>query len=259
MLIEKPGRNGSGVSKLNVYSGRLGTRERERSSVHAWMTDGRGQLRLRFLVGKRDYRWQYRRSGEKKWHVLREWDHEDIDVSYQPVGFGNDPDLLLVLKPHEGRIALWSEDLAADRSSKLVFARSDVDVGGSLRLGKYHRMVAVGYSTDRNHLHYFDERVEEITKKISAVFPGQEVMVAGESWDRRYYLVQVRGDRNPGTYYRFDASENQLGLITAQYPRVEGLELSAMEPMRYTARDGTSISGYLSFIFAKRSSQYGMV
>jgi len=75
------------------------------------MTDGRGNLRLRFLIGNRNYRWQYRLADENKWRPLHEREHAQIDDHYEPVGFGDDPSLLLVLKPHEGRLALWSEDL----------------------------------------------------------------------------------------------------------------------------------------------------
>jgi dipeptidyl aminopeptidase/acylaminoacyl peptidase len=246
VLIEKPDRGGSGVSKLDVYSGKLRTAERVRSSVYGWMTDGRGDPRLRFLIGDRDYRWQYRLVGEKKWRPLHEWEHADIEEAYQPIGFGDDPNLLLVLKPHQGRIALWSEDLARDREARVVFSHSEVDVGGSLRLGKFRRVVAIGYSTDRNHLHFFDPDIEKITDKIGVLFPGQEVTVADESWDRRFYLVHISSDTSPGSLYRFDTRVNQLALISAQYPKLEGVALSAMTPMRYEARDGTPIPGYLT-------------
>jgi dipeptidyl aminopeptidase/acylaminoacyl peptidase len=246
VLIEKPDRRGSGVSKLNIYSGSLKTAEGVRSSVYGWMTDGRGDPRLRFLIGERDYRWQYRLKNEKKWRPLHEWKHADIEEDYQPIGFGDDPNLLLVLKRHEGRIALWSEDLAGDREAKVVFAHSEVDVGGSLRLGKFRRVVAIGYSTDRNHLHFFDTDIEKITDKIGVSFPDQEVTIADESWDRRFYLVHIGSDTNPGSLYRFDARANELALISRQYPKLEGVALSVMKPMRYAARDGTAIPGYLT-------------
>jgi len=78
------------------------------------------------------------------------------------------------------------------------------------------------------------------------VFPDQEVRVVDESWDRRFYIVHVGSDRNPGAYYRFDAEKNQLVRIAPQYPKLDGVTLSPMKPMHYTARDGASIPGYLT-------------
>jgi dipeptidyl aminopeptidase/acylaminoacyl peptidase len=246
VLVGKPDRNGSGVSRLDIYSGALGTEERVRSSVRQWMTDGRGNPRLRFFMDDRECRWQYRLAGEKKWRLLRKWALTDVGSVYEPAGFGDDPNLLLVLKPHEGRVALWLEDLANERKSRVVFSHPDVDVGGALRLGKFRRMVAVGYSTDRDHLHFFDERTERIAGRSSASFPDQEVQIVDESWDRSFYIVHVGSDRNPGSYYRFDAGKSQLGLIAPQYPKLDGVTLSAMKPIHYTARDGTSIPSYLT-------------
>ena len=112
---------------------------------------------------EREVDWRYRIAAEKKWRPLHESKITDLRDIYQPVGFGSDPNQLLVFKPFEGRLALWSEDLANDRATQVVFSHPEVDVGGTLHLGKYKRMVAVGYSTDRNHLHFFDAQVEKIS------------------------------------------------------------------------------------------------
>ena len=88
-----------------------------------------------------------------------------LDHDYQPIGFGEDPDRLLVFKPHDGRLALWSVDLKGEEEDELVYSNSEVDVDGVEYLGKFRRMVAIGYSTDRPHLHFFDEAVEKISDK----------------------------------------------------------------------------------------------
>ncbi len=250
VLIQKPDQRGSGVSRLDTYSGSLKTEARTRSYVRQWMTDGRGNLRLRFFIKNREYRWQYRLAGEKKWRLLHERKHTDIDTFYEPAGFGDDPNRLLVRKPHEGRLALWSEDLSNQADSKVVFSHPEVDVDGALRLGKFRRMVAVGYSTDHDHLHFFDEGIERISGRLSSSFPGQEVRIVDESWDRRFHIVHVGSDQNPGAYYRFDAEKNQLAQIAPQYPKLDGVPLSPMQPMHYTARDGASIPGYLTLPFS---------
>ena len=38
------------------------------------------------------------------------------------------------------------------------------------------RMVAIGYSTDRPHLHFFDEVVEKISEKLLTHFEGEKAL-----------------------------------------------------------------------------------
>ena len=42
---------------------------------------------------------------------------------------------------------------------------------------------------------------------LTAYYPGKTVEVIDESWDRRYYIVHVESDRDPGVYYRFDVEK----------------------------------------------------
>jgi dipeptidyl aminopeptidase/acylaminoacyl peptidase len=245
VLVQMPSSKGSGISRLDIYSGRTSREKRIRDAVRRWMSDGRGTPRLYLHQTEYSIRWRYRHAGESEWRLLHESKATDLD-DYYPVGFGDDPNALLVIKPFESRLALWLEDLGDERTSRVVFSHPDVDVGGAIFIGRFRRMVAVGYSTDRSHLHFFDADVEQISDRISALFPGMSVNVVDESWDRSFYLVHVTGDRDPGAYYRFDVKKSQLVEISPQYPRLEDRPLSPMTPIHYEARDGTRIPAYLT-------------
>jgi dienelactone hydrolase len=248
VLIAKPGEGGTGVSRLDIYTGSESRKLSPRRSIRSWMSDGRGTVRLRRKLDERLTRWDYRLAGESSWHRLHESKHADYATAerYYPVGFGEDPNQLLVLKPHEGRLALWSEDLSQDQKSTLVFSHPEVDVGGVLGIGKFGRMVAVEYSTDRNHLHFFDAEVERLSARLRPLFPDQGVQIVDESWDRNFYIVHVGSQQNPGAYYRFDVGKRQLGPVSPQFPALDGVALASMTPIRYTARDDVEIPGYLT-------------
>ena len=53
-------------------------------------------------------------------------------------------------------------------------------------------------------------------------------------------------DHDPGIFYRFDVQKKQLLRIAAQYPLLESQSLASVEPIRYAARDGAEIPGYLT-------------
>jgi dipeptidyl aminopeptidase/acylaminoacyl peptidase len=237
---------GFSVRPVDIYSGNTGSPVETQSGFVNWISDGRGTPRLYRRMSENHIRWKFRRSGERKWRKLHKARSADLDDHYYPVGFGGNPDGLLVVKPHEGRFALWSVDLKGERDDEVVFSHPEADVGGVLVLGKFKRIVAVEYSTDRPHLHFFDEAVEKISRKLTAHFSGKTVEVIDESWDRRYYVVYVGSDRDPGIFYRFDAEKKKLLKISSQYPLLESRSLSPMKPIRYPARDGAEIPGYLT-------------
>ena len=149
------------LKPVDIYSGAMGSPVEKKSGNVHWVSDGRGSSRLYRYIGKNQIRWHYRRSGESKWRRLHKSKMTDLDDDYYPIGFGEDLDRLLVLKPHEGRLALWSEDLKGEKDAESVFSHPLVDVDDPRVLGKFRRIVAIGYSTDRPHLHFFDEAVEK--------------------------------------------------------------------------------------------------
>jgi dipeptidyl aminopeptidase/acylaminoacyl peptidase len=246
VLVVMPNNKGATLNPLDIYSGSTGSAIEKHAGFVHWITDGRGSPRLYRYMSEDQIRWSYRLSGKKKWHLLDKWKMTDLDHDFQPIGFGEDPDKLLVFKPHDGRSALWLVDLKEEEEDELVFSSPEVDVDGVERLGKFKRIVAIGYSTDRPHLHFFDESVEKISEMLTTHFEGKGVGVIDESWDRRYYIVHVSSDRDPGSFYRFDAQQNQLLAIAPQYPPLQSQPLSPMKSIRYPARDGAEIPGYLT-------------
>ena len=190
-----PSAGGSGVEALNIYSGRTRRVSHERKDVRYWISDGHGTPRLRQRVTLERSKWYFRAANDDKWRPLREAKTTEVDDTYSPVGFGDDRNKLLVFKPHQGRLALWSEDLANNRKSELVYAHPEVDLDGLVSLGKYGRLVAVSYQTDKPHLHFFDQRIQAVGDRIRGPFPGKTVTVIDESWDQRYYLANVSSDR----------------------------------------------------------------
>src|SRR5690606_13802303 len=77
-------------------------------------------------------------------------------------------------------------------------------------------------------------------------FPGKSITIVDESWDKKYYLAYVSSDRDPGSYYYYDVTGKQVVKLMEPHPLLQDRELAAMTPIRYKARDGTEIPGYLT-------------
>jgi len=246
VLVEEKGSRGTGVSKLNIYTGQTSVVERDRDGIYRWISDGHGIVRLRYYSNGRREKWYFRLADSEKWSVLYDSQTEDINDEYHPIGFGQDQNALLVFKSQNGRLALMSKDLERQREDQVIFSHPTVDIGKVIALGQFKRIVAVGYETDKSHLHFFDKDIEAIIEKISRAMPGKLVSVIDESWDKQFYLILIRSDQDPGSYYRLDVQENRLAKIFSLNPELDGHELAVMRPVSYHARDDIEIPGYLT-------------
>ena len=248
VLIQVPATEGSGVQRIDIYTGDMSVEERDRDTTLAWTSDGHGVTRLYQSVTSSEERWYVREKAEQhaEWSDLHRAKLEDLADAFSPIGFTDNRNELLYYDQHEGRRALFAMDLANGRKTRLVYSRPDVDVDSVLSLGKFHRLVAASYITDRLRLEFFDPRLADIHGRLSTALPGKQIAIFDENWTQRYYLVYAGSDQDPGTYYRFDAEKNQLMLLSLAYPSLKGRELSPMREIKYTAKDGTAIPAYLT-------------
>jgi dipeptidyl aminopeptidase/acylaminoacyl peptidase len=248
VLIQVPATEGSGVQKIDIYDGTMSIVERDRDSTQAWVSDGHGVPRLYESVTSSEERWYIREQAEQRadWTDLHRSKLEDLEDAFSPIGFADNRNELLYYDQYDGRRALFAMDLANGRKTRLVYSNPDVDVASVLSLGKFRRLVAVSYITDRLRLEFFDQRLADIHERLSRTLPGKQVAIFDENWNQRYYLVYAGSDQDPGAYYRFDAEKNQLMQVALTYPSLKGRQLSPMREIHYTAKDGTAIPAYLT-------------
>jgi dipeptidyl aminopeptidase/acylaminoacyl peptidase len=245
VLVQVPRAEGVGVARLNIYTGLTETEAQMRDNSRSWMADGRGNLRLFSRITSDKIVWYVRATKDAPWRVLHESKMTDPD-SFAPAGFSDDEDEFLFFDADNGHEALWAQNLSTDEQPHIVFSDDTVDVEDLLALGKYRRLVAVGYVTDRPHLHFFDKAVADIHTSVQALFPHDGVDILDESWDQRYYLVYVSSDKNPGMIYRLDNQTHQLAQLLPVFPKLIGTTMAPVKTISFKARDGVEVPGYLT-------------
>ncbi len=130
---------------------------------------------------------------------------------------------------------------------ELIFAHPDVDVSGIKRIGKYARPVGATYSTDYEHVEYFDPVLKKLADSLRKALPGNPtITIVDETWDGTKLLVHAGSDIDPGAYYVYEKATRKLGKLSSTRPDLEGVPLATMKPITYKARDGTPIPGYLT-------------
>jgi dipeptidyl aminopeptidase/acylaminoacyl peptidase len=230
------------VADMDISTAKLSNLSRRQEYTYRWITDGHGNPRLRNSYGG----WFITDAKGWKWDILYKTKEDDYNDSFEPYGFGENPDELLYFDNNNGRRALFAMDLAHDRKTRLVYANDNVDVLGLETIGKYDRIVAVYYIEDKLQRYFFDKDIKNIYEMLNATLPGKNIDIVDEDWNRRYYVVYISSDTEPGGYYRFDSKERKLSMIGHISSKLKNYMLAPMQAIHYPARDNTPIPAFLT-------------
>ena len=234
------------VLKVNVRNGNVNTEHRDKPNVYRWMTDGREQLRAAVWRKETEYRILHRPVDSNKWSTL--WEFESFaEDQVWPMGFGKDPNTLYVSANHEGRSAIFTVDLTdPGLEKKLVFAHERYDADGSLVYSrKSGEVIGTRFSTDGG-VTFWDEDYKQLQDRIDLSLPNTANTIYGLSDDENRYVLMANSDTDPGAYYVGNLANNQMMRVARRYAALDPQLMSEKSQIRYEARDGLEIEGFLT-------------
>ena len=241
--------DGLGVVKINVRTLKTDIVERPNRLASGYMTDGRGNVRLMWireansegiLTGRVRYR--YRTATSRNWELLADYGN---DIT--PLAIEADSDALYVLKPVDGREALFRVKLDSSLASSMVASNPKVDIDNVVRAGDGQRIVGYSYVDDRRHVVYFDEEYRKLAAGLSKALPHLPIVdFVGASGDSQQLLLFAGGDSDAGKYYLYEKSKRTLAEVLPARPELGNRTLASVKPVTYPAGDGTQIPAYLT-------------
>ena len=123
-----------------------------------------------------------------------------------------------------------------------VNRRDDVDVDGRIMIGRRKKIVGFSFATDRRMAVYFDPVLTKIGRSLTKALPGAaQVSFAGASADGSKMVVGTWSDTNPGVYYHFNRTTNEIRPLVSARPDLEKYALADVKSVTVTAADGTLI------------------
>jgi dipeptidyl aminopeptidase/acylaminoacyl peptidase len=248
-------REGYGVDRIDTASLSTKTVEPAKQNASEYISDGRGNIRIMAITdvtgatgydsGKITY--YYRTRDSRDWKTLGTTNNIS-KAGFYPLAVDPDLDLAYGFKQGEGgRWALYSVALDGSKKETLVFAHPRVDVAGTVRIGRAHRVVGATYALEKREAVYFDPTLAALGRSLSKALPGLPLIrFLDSSSDESKLLLWAGSDTDAGRYYLYDKAAKQLGELMMSRPPLESVKLATVKPVRYKAADGTEVPAYLT-------------
>jgi dipeptidyl aminopeptidase/acylaminoacyl peptidase len=239
--------------KLNIYTGRLRKiKGQPKKSVGNILFDSHDKMRVatqyipdlnKFGYGEYLVYVKNRQSGNWLKSKLSEY----TNASFSYVGLSKDGDTAYFTSDKDSKTSvLYSVNLISGKKQK-IFEHEYVNIGGIVTAEDYS-ILGYRYSPNFNEIKFIDtaHRESKALASLYAAFPGQDVSFTSYAKDATEAVVYVRSDTNPGVFYLFNFANNSLKHLMSTKSWIDPKQMSEMNPIQYTARDGLVIHGYLT-------------
>lgn len=247
---------GIGVDRIDTRTGQTQQLETPSESVKGYIADGRGNVRIMALETKHTvndedtglYEYRYRKVGSREWLKLSDYNTRDRS-GFKPIAVDHDQNLAYGFRFKEGRMGLFSIKLDGSMTESVVYARPDSDVDDSevVQVGRRNRVVGVYRLGSGRSEVFIDPDIERICSSLERALPGHPLVnIDDASTSELKLLVFANGSDMPGHYYLYDRSLRQLQPLLPTRAELEGVALGTTRMVQYAARDGTTLSAYLT-------------
>ncbi len=236
----------------DVYAVSISTGERELLiqndlSVAGWSADLEGEVRLAM-----------RQTSEGGTEILEVNNGELGEAVYEcswlescaPMNFHPDGQSVWLMSNRGEDVDLTGlYEFNLETGEKTLFERDpegEVDFSGAIFHPEDDRLLATIYVGDRPRIYPHDDDFAADLEFLRNELPEGEIGLPSQTRDGRMALVSLSRDVDPGTVYLFDREQQTVEKLYRSRPEIPVEHMAEMQPIRYTARDGLEIPGYLS-------------
>ena len=234
------------------YNPRTNTREiltgDSPGDVTDFVIDHAGQVRLAISIprGGERTRLYYRADNNAKWTLLRDDPIEDDPI--RPIAFGFDNRTLYVSArgPTDGgRRDIYVFDPETNKLGERISSGQDIDAQTLIFDWVKKQPVGVPDGTTDN-VHWLDPDWQALQASVDGALPDTRNRLSWGRYDTNRVLVTSESATQPPVFYVMDRRAGRLEELSPAYPWLKEKDLSPRKFVRYVARDGLSIPGYLT-------------
>ncbi len=230
--------------RLNVVTGELKLVAENPGNIAGWMTDHQGKIRIAVAFDGANTTLLYRATEaepfkavvttnfrEKINPLFFDFDNQNI---YASSNIGRD------------KAAIVKYDIAHGKELAVIYSHPEVDVSSLFYSRKRKILIGTAFTTWKRELNLVDPVFKQAYVKLQKLLPQTEINLNDTNRDEDLWIVRTYSDRSLGAYYLYNLKTDQLTKLAEVSPWLNEADLSPMQPISYTSRDGLTIHGYLT-------------
>ncbi|HVT63525.1 MAG TPA: alpha/beta fold hydrolase [Mycobacteriales bacterium] len=106
-------------------------------------------------------------------------------------------------------------------------------------------LLAVRFTGDKPHIEVVDEGFKKIYEALSALSDGVLAHLTSDK-DENLWVASFTHDREPDKTYLYDARSGESRLLFNPFPNLDPADMAPMQGVRFNARDGLPLHGFLT-------------
>lgn len=235
------------VYELDLNSQKKKKVQRARSNVINWVADRQGKVRIAKKMEEDKFDYEFLNLESGNWEPLfshRAFSRKSVAI----LGFDKNPNYIYIKAAHNGRDAIFKIDLIT-KNRELIYSDDKYDVDGNIFYSpKTGEVAGFTHSHLSDGVQYWDPELISLHTAVRSVLPADEyyVNILNTSDDQQKYVLFMSSDSTSGQYLLGDRKKNTLSIFATDYPDIDEMVYRGKERIRFKARDGLQIEGYLT-------------
>lgn len=234
------------VQRVNLRTGRSFVHTLNPGNVIGWVADRQGVVRLAIAAEADRTDVLHRPTNDAPWKVIHS--HRADEAEWRPLGFDGDGRTLFIATS-EGRAteAVYRFDTETlQRAAEPVCADATYDAGSLVYSGALKKVVGINYAAEKPTTKWLEPKFEAYQRIVDAALPDTVNHIREATPDGQALLIHAASDREPGVYYVMDLARRKIDEIAVARSWVDPAQMAPMRPVRFAARDGLPLHGYLT-------------
>jgi dipeptidyl aminopeptidase/acylaminoacyl peptidase len=232
--------------RLEVRSGEMRLAAKNPGNVADWVSDANFIVRGAAATDAEGGQELLVRADEQsEWKSIARWDADDALTS-GPVGFSRDGASIYLRDSRNANAARLVKLDIATGAMQAIAEDADYDVAEVVVHPDTYEVQAAVFIKARQEWIVLDDSIQDDLAAIHGLHHGDFSIISRDDADRTW-IVGFAADDGPVSFYAFDRKTRTGAFLFSNQPELDKYRLATIEPISFTARDGLTLHGYITF------------
>ncbi len=235
------------VYHLDLLTGKLELVAKNPGNITSWRADADFKIRgAMAATASGGYDLLVRENEQADWQKLLSWEAEDGMTSW-PVSFTKDGNSLYLVDSRNANTGRLVKMEIKTGKMEVIAEDPQYDVTYVMIHPDSYQAQAVSFFKARTEWIVLDKSIEDDFKVIAKLDHGDFTISSNRDNADKTWLVRFNKDNGPISYFAYDREKKKGTFLFNHMPELSRYKLARTEPISFTARDGLTIYGYITF------------